>query len=624
MKMFSTLKEATEFIFSQAGEQIQLATPLGLGKPNQLLNLIYNKAKNDPQKKLTIFTALSLDIPNPQSELEKRFVEPFYKKHFGDNYPRLDYIKDLQAQKIPKNITVHEFYFQAASQLHHTEAQRNYISLNYTHVAQNIFNMEINVLVQLVARSKDGKKLSLSCNPDLSLDVYDLYKKHQKPLLVVGVVHPDLPFLGGDAEVDPDCFDAIVFSEEVQQQLFAPPKVPVGLVDHMIGFHASRLLKDDGTVQIGIGSLSDAIVHSTLLRHQHNQKYLAMIRSFEDSFSSPNGLNLEYSVFSKGLYGTSEMLMDGFMHLRRSGILNRLIMDRDEAAFRYLHGAFFLGSKEFYAWLRNLSDKDFEGLSMTRVSKVNDLYDPHELALRRQRKNARFFNTCMTLNLLGGAASETLESGQVVSGVGGQYNFVAMSAELPDSHSILMLKSTRTKKERVKSNIEWINSHLTIPRHLRDVVVTEYGIASLRGQSDDEVIKRILAITDSQFQPGLLEQAKKAGKIENSYELPEKVRNNTLKRLQDWIGNFNDDLFPRFPFGSDFDKNEENLQKALLYLKDSSALNLVRTLTKGFNSDGQSWKGELERMGFTKAENLKDKIFKNLLLGALEKSQAPH
>lgn len=623
MQKLSTLKEAEDFIYSRLGKSVVLATPLGLGKPNQLLNLVYDRAKRDPSIRLTMFTALSLDIPDPSSDLEKRFVEPFYKKHFGENYPRLHYIQDLHKNQVPKNITLHEFYFQAATLLHNLEAQKNYISLNYTHVAQNIYNLGTNTIVQLVAASPDGKKFSLSCNPDLTLDVYDIYKKHDKPLLMVGVIHPDLPYLGGDAEVDASFFDALVESSEVRQTLFAPPKVPVNFVDHMIGFHSSRLLVDDGTLQIGIGSLSDGLVYSALMRHHQNDKYKSISRTFDEMFAPPVGIRTSDSVFTEGLYGTSEMLMDGFMNLRKGGILKRMILDRDESAKRYLHGAFFLGSKDFYDWLRNLSEEDFDGLSMTRVSKVNDLYDAHELALRRQRKNARFFNTCMTMNLLGGAASETLSNGQVVSGVGGQYNFVAMSAELPDSHSVLMMKSTRTKKEKRTSNIEINNAHITIPRHLRDIVVTEYGIASLKGQSDSEVAKRILAITDSNFQEELLDAVKKEGKIEKNYQLPEQVRNNTPARLKEFAEKINaKENFPVFPFGSDFSKDEQNLQKALLFLKDSPPQRLIGSLLKGFSTSDSKWKSELERMGFQKTEGIQEGIFRNLLLGALESTSS--
>ncbi|QDK39048.1 acetyl-CoA hydrolase/transferase C-terminal domain-containing protein [Bdellovibrio sp. NC01] len=618
MRMFSTLKEAEDFVFAQIGKRIVMATVLGLGKPNQLINAIYNRVKKDASSQLTIFTALSLDIPDPKSDLEKRFVDVFYENHFGANYPRLEYVKDLSAHKLPKNIRVHEFYFQAGTQLHNEIAQPDYISLNYTHVAQTILEMGINVIVQLVAKSSDGKKYSLSCNPDLTLDVADLFKKHDKPLLVIGVVHPDLPYLEGDAEVDPEFFGGILESSEIQQRLFAPPKLPVGLVDHMIGFHASRLLKDDGTLQIGIGSLSDGLVHSTLLRQHNNQVYKEAVRRYEELFFKPESIDLYDEPFKVGLYGTSEMLMDGFMHLRKGGVLKRMIKDHEENASRYLHGAFFLGSAEFYKWLRELEGEDFAGLSMTRVSKVNDLYDPHELALRRQRKNARFFNTCMTMNLLGGAASETLNNGQVVSGVGGQYNFVAMSHELPDSHSVLMLKSARTKKEKRTSNIVWNNEQITIPRHLRDVVVTEYGIAALKGQSDANCIKRILAITDSEYQDELLDEAKHYGKIDKNYQLPPEVRNNTPARLKEFAKTLGaQKALPRFPFGSDFTLEEENLQEGLFYLQNSSPSRLFKTLLKGFGSSKEDWNKEMVRMKLDHPSGLQEHVFQKLLKGAL-------
>jgi hypothetical protein len=61
-------------------------------------------------------------------------------------------------------------------------------------------------------------------------------------------------------------------------------------------------------------------------------------------------------------------------------------------------------------------------------------------------RKARFMNTTMKVTLLGAAASDALESGQVVSGVGGQYNFVAMAHALPDARSILMLRATHDNK----------------------------------------------------------------------------------------------------------------------------------------------------------------------------------
>lgn len=615
---FSNLQAAEDFIFSKTGKNLRVAAPLGLGKPNQLLNRLYQRVKQDPSRKLTLFTALSLDIPRPKTDLEKRFVEPFFKRHFGEDYPQLDYLKDLQAQTTPANIQIHEFYFQAGTLLHSSRAQQNYISLNYTHVAQNIFEMNIEVLVQLIAKCPDGSGYSLSCNPDLTLDLHDLYKKHQRPLLIIGVVHPDLPYLGGDAAVGAEFFSAIVEASEVKHQLFALPRTSVQEIDHMIGLHASRLICDDGTLQIGIGSLSDGIVSATVLRHQDNASYQKILKAHDTEFSTPQHLELHQDIFQKGLYGTSEMLMDGFMHLRKAGVLVRNIFDHDEQARRYLHGAFFLGSKEFYHWLKTLGKTDFDGLSMTRVSKVNDLYDEHELALRRQRKNARFFNTTMKVSLLGEAASETLEDGSVISGVGGQYNFVAMSHELPDSISVLLLKSTREVKGQRSSNIVWAAGHITIPRHLRDVVVTEYGIANLKGQSDEECIKRLLLITDSEFQEELLKTAKSYGKISNDWCIPSFAKNNSPVRIQNFVTAFrNQGFFPLFPMGSDFTQVEQTLQNALLSLKEKTKLRLLVCLVQGFRNSPSKFQTELVRMKLQNPQGLKEFIFQRILVGAL-------
>jgi acyl-CoA hydrolase len=486
-------------------------------------------------------------------------------------------------------------------------------------VARAIFNAGIQMIVQFVAVSPDGRRFSLSCNPDLTLDLVDLHRQSAKPLLVVGVVHPDMPFLGGDAEVPADFFDAVLISDEIQHLLFAPPRVPVDPEEYLIGLHASRLVRDDGTLQIGIGALSDAVVYALLLRHQQNGVYRSLLRrsaptpsSLEEARAAEPAIETFSDPFGVGLYGTSELVMDGFMHLRKAGILTRQIFDGDELKKRYLHGAFFLGSKAFYAWLRTLSEEDYAGFSMTRVSKVNDLYDPHELSLRRQRKNARFLNTCMNVTLLGGAASDTLEDGQVVSGVGGQYNFVAMSQELPDSHSVLMLRSTHIQNGKRVSNIVYGHGQLTIPRHLRDVIVTEYGIAAVRGQCDEVTIQRILNITDSEFQPALLRMAKANGKLAKDYEIPLWARNNTPARVQNFFADAGStNLFPAFPFGSDFTPVEERLQAALLKLKRSRPLELLRMFCSGLTVDEREFSAELSRM------NLQNWFYKKLLLGSL-------
>src|SRR5690606_23294122 len=127
---------------------------------------------------------------------------------------------------------------------------------------------------------------------------------------------------------------------------------------------------------------------------------------------------------------------------------------------------------------------------------------------------------------------DALENGQVISGVGGQYNFSAMAHELPGARSNLMLGSTRESGVSVSYNISWNYGHITIPSHLHDIVITEYGIADLRGRSDREIITALLNVTDSRYQPELLEKAKRAGKIPLDYEIPQRYRYNTPGKIQ--------------------------------------------------------------------------------------------
>jgi acyl-CoA hydrolase len=170
----------------------------------------------------------------------------------------------------------------------------------------------------------------------------------------------------------------------------------------------------------------------------------------------------------------------------------------------FMTGGFFLGPNDFYERLRSMPPQELAKIDMTRIDFINQLYGQARLK-RAQRRKARFMNTTMIVTLLGAAASDALESGQVVSGVGGQYNFVAMAHALPDARLLMMLRATHDNKDGLKSSIVWNYGHVTIPRHLRDIVITEYGVADLRGQNDSEVVKRLIAVADSRFQDELVQ-----------------------------------------------------------------------------------------------------------------------
>src|SRR5262249_42870849 len=172
---------------------------------------------------------------------------------------------------------------------------------------------------------------------------------------------------------------------------------------------------------------------------------------------------------------------------------------------------------------------------------------------------------------LGSAVADALDDGRVVSGVGGQYNFVAMAHALRDGRSILLLRSQRGEGDQAASNILWNYGHCTIPRHLRDVYVTEYGTADLRGKSDEECIEAMLAIADARFQPELVAQAQAAGKLRKDFAIPARRRENTPQGLSAALQSFRArGLFPLFPFGADFTPEELALLPALKRLQSVS------------------------------------------------------
>jgi hypothetical protein len=204
--------------------------------------------------------------------------------------------------------------------------------------------------------------------------------------------------------------------------------------------------------------------------------------------------------------------------------------------------------------------------------------------------------------------------------VGGQYNFVEQAFALGDARSVITLDAVRTAGGKTTSNIRWAYGHETIPRHLRDIVVSEYGTADLRGRSDEQVIAAMLAIADSRFQPELLRAAKDAGKIARDYEIPAAHRDNSPARIERALAPFRD-LLPPFPFGTDFTPVEQRLLPALDILKDASSSigGLVALAARGLRSrpDAEAF----ARMGLDRPQRWSERAYRLLLGAALERAR---
>jgi len=592
-------------IIAEVGPRIVLALPLGLGKANHIANAIYARAAADPQIKLTIFTALTLEKPHYGNEMERRFLEPVIERLFG-GYPELAYARALRHGGLPPNIEVNEFFFLAGRWLGNASAQQHYISANYTHAFRYVLDRGVNVIAQLVARC--GERCSLSCNTDLTLDLLQARRAGGAKFVLAGQVNSELPFMPGAGDLDAGEFQFLLESPATDFPLFAPPKEPIDLAEYASGLHVARLVPDGGTLQIGIGQEGDAAVQALILRQRDNAVFReAVARLDPDAAAQPFH---EDAPFTTGLYADTEMFVDSFLALIDAGILKR------EVDGALLHAAFFLGPKSFYRRLREMPAADLAKLQMTAVSFTNALYGD-EAAKRATRVKARFVNSAMMATLLGAVVSDGLEDGRVVSGVGGQYNFVEQAFALEGARSIITLNATRG----AASNIRWSYGHETIPRHLRDIVVSEYGVADLRGKSDMEVIAAMLSVADSRFQPELMRAAKDAGKLPRGYEIPARHRDNTPERIARALAPLRERGFlPPFPFGTDFTETEQRLIPALEVLKGASPVALAALAAKGLFASGSDL-ATLARMGLDAPKTLADRVYRILLRAALERTR---
>ncbi|MBR0798477.1 acetyl-CoA hydrolase [Bradyrhizobium jicamae] len=615
--VFSDPEAIAEHVIRDVGTDLVVGLPLGLGKANHIVNALYARAAADRSIKLTLFSALTLEKPRPKSLLEQRFIGPVIDRLFG-GYPDLAYAAALHAGALPANIKVIEFFFLAGQWLYQPFAQQNYISANYTHAASYLLSRGLNVVPQLVAkRVVDGvTRYSLSCNTDTTLDVLRARAQGRASFKLVAQVNSELPFMPGAGDLPADEFAAVLDSPETDFPLFAPPSEPISDTKYAIGLHAAGLVRDGGTLQIGIGQVGDALAQGLVVRHRDNAQYRGIMKRLLPGGELP--ASIETAPFETGLYGVSEMLFEAFLGLVEAGILKR------EVDGVILHGAFFLGPKAFYRALREAAPERLARIQMMPVSFTNEIYGEEDTK-RRARVEARFVNNAMMATLLGAAISDGLENGQVVSGVGGQYNFVAQAFALEGARSVLALEATHPSGKAVQSNIRWSYGHETIPRHLRDVFVTEYGVADVRGKSDADVVAAMLQVADSRFQSELMRQAKEAGKLARSYEIPAAHRDNYPERIRAALKPARDEgLLPSFPFGSDFTDIEQRLIPALQILQDAqrTPLKLAGLAWQGMRHPPDAADREcLARLGLDKPTHFAERAYRALVTAALAKSR---
>ena len=273
----------------------------------------------------------------------------------------------------------------------------------------------------------------------------------------IGLINDKMIRTFGDTLVHISQLDAIV---ETSRPIDTLPVTKIGPVEKEIGRYCASLVNDRDTLQLGIGAIPDAV--------------------------------LSFLKDKKDLGIHTEMISDGVVELSRLGVITNRYKTIDQGKMVV---SFLMGSPEFYAFADNNPD-----LIMRTVDYTND---PYVIA---QLDNMVSINSCIQVDLTGQVVSESIGPNQY-SGVGGQADFVRGAALSKGGRSIITMSSTAAKGtiSRIVAQLD-PGARVTTSRNDVDYVVTEYGIAHLKGHTERHRAKSLIEISHPDFRPQLCEQ----------------------------------------------------------------------------------------------------------------------
>jgi acyl-CoA hydrolase len=281
---------------------------------------------------------------------------------------------------------------------------------------------------------------------------------------VVLEVNPRLPRTFGDTHLHVSAVHHFVVNDQEVPSLPAPSPTPV---DMAIGGHIGELVEDGSTIQLGIGGIPNAA--ALALRDKHDL----------------------------GVH--TEMMVDSMMELYEMGVVTNA---RKALAKGKMICTFAMGSRALYDWLDDNVTVQFE-----RGRWVNDP------AVVRQNSRMVSINTCLMVDLTGQVASESLGTTQY-SGTGGQADTAIGSVEGFDGlgRSIIACYST-AKGGSISTIVPTLpeGTAVTLHRSNVDHVVTEHGIARLRGRTVRERTRELIAVAHPDFRADLEAKARKLG-----------------------------------------------------------------------------------------------------------------
>lgn len=286
----------------------------------------------------------------------------------------------------------------------------------------------------------------------------------EKSSIVIAQVNTNMPRVHGDTFIHVTDVDFIVPYDEPLLEF--KPSVPDEIA-HKIGNYVSQIIQDGDTIQVGYGSMPNAIMESL-----SNKKHLGV---------------------------HTELLPDGIVNLMKKGVIDnsQKTVGRGKTV-----ASFCMGLKETYEFLHDNPSIEFRTIDFTN--------DPLTIA---SQKNMVAINSALQIDLTGQSSSESIGK-YFYSGIGGHADFMRGATLSPGGKTILTLRSTSNdeKHSRIVPLLDE-GAGITLTRGDIHYVVTEYGIAYLHGKNIRERAMDLIAIAHPKFRPWLIEEAKKQGLI---------------------------------------------------------------------------------------------------------------